>query len=33
MRALKLIFDRQAMALDFSIGNFDLLGMGTFLDA
>jgi hypothetical protein len=33
MRAPKLIFDGQAVALDLSIGNFDLLGMGTLLDA
>jgi hypothetical protein len=30
---LKVIFDGQAMALDLSIGNFDLLGMGALLDA
>jgi hypothetical protein len=32
MRALKLIFDGQAMSLDLSIGNFDLLGIGTIFD-
>jgi hypothetical protein len=32
MRALKLMFDGQA-ALDPTIGNFDLLGMGTLFDA
>ena len=29
----KLIFDGQAMSLDLSIGNFDLLGIGTILEA
>lgn len=29
----KLIFDGQAMSLDLSIGSFDLLGIGTTLDA
>jgi len=33
MRALKLIFEGQAMSLILSVGNFDLLGMGTKLDA
>jgi hypothetical protein len=33
MQALKLTFDGQAMALGLSIGSFDLLGMGTLLDA
>jgi hypothetical protein len=33
MRALKLIFDGQAMSLILSISNFDLLGIGTILDA
>jgi hypothetical protein len=33
MRALKLIFDGQAIALDLSIGNFNLLFMGTLLNA
>jgi hypothetical protein len=32
MRALKPIFDGQAMSLDLSIGNFDLLGVGTIFD-
>jgi len=33
MRAPKLIFDGQAIALDLSIGNFDLLGIFTLLNA
>jgi hypothetical protein len=33
MRALKLIFDGQAIAQDLSIGNFDLLGIFTLLNA
>jgi hypothetical protein len=33
MLTIKLIFDGQAMALDLSVSNFDLLGMGTSLDA
>jgi hypothetical protein len=33
MRALKLIFDGQAMSLDLSIGNFDLLSIGRIFDA
>jgi hypothetical protein len=33
MRALKVMFDGQAMSLILSIGNFDLLGIGMTLDA
>jgi hypothetical protein len=33
MRALKVMFDGQAMSLTLSIGNFDLLGIGMTLDA
>jgi hypothetical protein len=33
MRALKVIFDGQAMWLILSIGNFDLLGIGMIRDA
>jgi hypothetical protein len=33
MRALKLIFDGQAMSLDLSIGNFDVLYIGAKFEA
>jgi hypothetical protein len=33
MRALNLTFDGQAMSLDLSVGNFDLLGVGSIFDA
>ena len=33
MRALKVMFDGQALSLILSIGSFDLLGIGMILDA